>query len=289
MLDADIRGFFDTIDHEWLIKFVEHRIADPRIARLIRKWLRAGVSEDGRRSETTVGTPQGAVVSPLLANVYLHYVFDLWVQQWRGRNAKGDLIVVRYADDFVLGFQHRQEAERFLSDLKDRLMKFGLELHPDKTRLIEFGRFAASNRQRRGGGKLETFDFLGFTHYWGLSRKSRMCLLKRKTMAKRMRAKLRGIGDILHRGRHRPFHKQAEWLGRVVAGYFRYFAVPGNFRALASFRTQIARLWLQALSRRSQRRGLSWTVFGPRVNHLLPRPRILHPYPDERFHARHPT
>jgi group II intron reverse transcriptase/maturase len=236
VLDADIRGFFDTIDHEWLIKFVEHRIADPRIVRLIQKWLKVGVSEDGRWSETKVGTPQGAVASPLLANVYLHYVFDLWVQQWRKRHAKGDVIVVRYADDFVLGFQHRHEAERFLNDLKDRFKKFGLELHPDKTRLIEFGRFAARDRQQRGDGKPETFDFLGFTHSCGVKRLTRTFLVKRKTSTKRMRARLCVIGDILYRGRHRPFHKQAEWLGRVVAGYFRYFAIPGNVPALEAFR-----------------------------------------------------
>jgi RNA-directed DNA polymerase len=289
VLDADIRGFFDTISHEWLVKFVEHRIADPRVVRLIQKWLRAGVSEDGRWSETTVGTPQGAVVSPVLANVYLHYVFDLWVQQWRKRHAKGDVVVVRYADDFVLGFQHRHEAERFLNDLKERFKKFGLELHPDKTRLIEFGRFAAENRQRRGDGKPETFDFLGFTHFCGVKRQARTFLLKRKTTVKRMRARLRAIGDILYRGRHRPFHKQAEWLSRVVMGYFRYFAVPGNIDALESFRTQVVRYWLTALRRRSQKHRLTWEVFGPRVCRLIPHPRILHPYPEARFHANHPT
>ena len=289
VLDADIRGFFDTINHEWLVKFVEHRIADRRIVRLIQKWLKAGVSEDGCQSETKVGAPQGAVVSPLLANVYLHYVFDLWVHQWRQRNAKGDVIVVRYADDFVLGFQHRHEAERFLGDLQERFKKFGLELHSTKTRLIEFGRFAATNRRQRGDGKPETFDFLGFTHISGVKRVSRTFQVKRKTSKTRMRSRLQTIRDVLHRGRHRPFHKQTEWLSRVLAGYFRYFAVPGNFRALEAFRTQVVRYWLKALRRRSQKHRLMWATFGPRANRILPAPKILHPHPNVRFYAKHPT
>ena len=288
VLDADIRGFFDTIAHEWLVKFVEHRVADPRIVRLIQKWLKAGLSEDGRWSETVVGTPQGAVASPLLANVYLHYVFDLWLQQWRAKNAKGDVIVVRYADDFVLGFQLRHEAEQFLRDLQERLKKFGLELHPEKTRLIEFGRFAAQNRKQRGDGKPETFDFLGFTHSCGVKRRTRTFLVKRKTSKKRMRARLQTLRDGLVRGRHRPFRKQAEWLGRVVMGYFRYFAIPGNIPALEAFRTQVVRYWLRALRRRSQRHRLSWETFGPRATRLIPHPRVLHPFPNERFFAKHP-
>jgi RNA-directed DNA polymerase len=288
VLDADIRGFFDAINHEWLVKFIEHRIADRRVVRLIRKWLKAGVSEDGRWSASQVGTPQGAVASPLLANVYLHYVFDLWVQQWRQRNATGDVIVVRYADDFVLGFQDRHEAERFLRDLQGRFKKFGLALHPEKTRLIEFGRFAARDRQRRGEGNPETFDFLGFTHSCGVKRESRTFQVKRKTMKERMRARLRALRDVLYRGRHRPLHKQAEWLGRVVAGYFRYFAIPGNIPALESFRTQVVRYWLKALCRRSQKHRLTWEVFGPRVNLLIPHPRVLHPHPNDRFYAKHP-
>ena len=288
VLDADIRGFFDTIAHEWLVQFIEHRIADRRIVRLIQKWLKAGVSEDGRWSETVVGTPQGAVASPLLANVYLHYVFDLWVQQWRKRNAQGEIVVVRYADDFVLGFQHRHEAERFLRDLKERLQKFGLALHPEKTRRIEFGRFAASNRRLRGDGKPETFDFLGFTHSCGVKRQTRTFLVKRKTSKKRMRARLQAIRDVLVRGRHRPIGRQAEWLGRVVTGYFRYFAIPGNIPALGSFRTQVVRYWLRALRRRSQKHRLCWETFGPRANRHIPHPRVLHPYPNERFFAKHP-
>jgi group II intron reverse transcriptase/maturase len=247
VLDADIRGFFDAINHEWLVKFIEHRIADRRVVRLIRKWLWAGVSEDGRWSASQVGTPQGAVASPLLANVYLHYVFDLWVQQWRQRNAKGDVIVVRYADDFVLGFQHRHEAERFLSDLHGPLKKFGLELHPEKTRLIEFGRFAARDRQRRREGKPETFDFLGFTHCCGVKRESRTFQVKRKATKKRMRARLQALRDALYRGRHRPLHKQAEWLGRVVEGYYRYFAIPAMFPLWSRFGLR----WCDTGSRRS--------------------------------------
>ena len=288
VLDADIRGFFDTIAHEWLVQFIEHRIADRRIVRLIQKGLKAGVYEDGRWSETVVGTPQGAVASPLLANVYLHYVFDLWVQQWRKRNAQGEIVVVRYADDFVLGFQHRHEAERFLRDLKERLQKFGLALHPEKTRLIEFGRFAASNRRQRGDGKPETFDFLGFTHSCGVKRQTRTFLVKRKTSKKRMRARLQAIRDVLVRGRHRPTGLQAEWLGRVVSGYFRYFAIPGNIPALGSFRTQVVRYWLRALRRRSQKHRLCWETFGHRANRHIPHPRVLHPYPNERFFAKHP-
>jgi group II intron reverse transcriptase/maturase len=288
VLDADIRGFFDTMSHEWLVRFLEHRIADRRIVRLIQKWLRAGVSENGQWSPTEVGTPQGAVASPLLANVYLHYVFDLWVHQWRRRQARGDLVVVRYADDFVLGFQHRHEAEQFLTDLRERLGKFGLTLHPEKTRLIEFGRFAARDRQLRGEGKPETFDFLGFTHSCGQKRQSRTFLVKRKTAKKRMRARLRAVKERLARIRHRPIREQGLWLGRVLAGYFQYFATPGNIPALESFRTQVTRLWHQSLRRRSQRHRLSWDRFGPLTDRALPRPRVLHPYPTDRFYAKHP-
>jgi len=288
VLDADIRGFFDTIGHEWLVKFVEHRIADRRIVRLIQKWLRAGVSENGQWSPTEVGTPQGAVVSPLLANVYLHYVFDLWVQQWRSRHARGDVVVVRYADDVVLGFQHRHEAERFLADLKERLEKFGLALHPDKTRLIEFGRFAVRDRRQRGEGKPETFDFLGFTHNCGLKYQSRTYLVKRKTAKKRMRARLRAVKERLAVIRHRPIREQGAWLSRVLAGYFQYFAIPGNIPALEGFRNQVTRFWHQSLRRRSQRHRLSWDRFGPLVDRYLPSPRVLHPYPNDRFYAKHP-
>jgi hypothetical protein len=228
------------------------------------------------------------VASPLLANVYLHYVFDLWVQQWRGRNARGDVVVVRYADDFVLGFQHRHEAERFLAGLKERLAKFGLALHSDKTRLIEFGRFAARDRQRRGAGKPETFDFLGFTHSCGTKRESRTFLVKRKTTKKRMRARLQAVKERLKKSRHAPIREQGEWLGQVLAGYFRYHAIPGNIPALEAFRDQVIRCWHQSLRRRSQRHRLNWERFGPLSNRYLPRPRVLHPYPNDRFYAKHP-
>jgi len=286
VLDADIRGFFDAIDHGWLMKFIEHRIADPRVLRLIGKWLKAGVAEDGEWSKSEVGTPQGAVISPLLANVYLHYVFDLWVNQWRRRQATGDVIVVRYADDFVLGFQHRHEAERFLHDLRKRMESFGLALHPEKTRLIEFGRFAAENRRKREGRKPETFDFLGFTHICGCKRLSRGFIVKRHSTKKRLRAKLQEVKQTLMTQRHQPTPMQGAWLRRVVQGYYNYHAVPGNFASLETFHTEVERHWLHALRRRSQRSRMPWSRFGPLVDRWLPRPKILHPHPNDRFYAR---
>jgi RNA-directed DNA polymerase len=288
VLDADIRGFFDALDHGWLIRFVEHRIADQRVLRLIRKWLRAGVSEDGKRSRTETGTPQGAVVSPLLANVYLHYVLDLWVNQWRQRNAKGDVIVVRYADDFAMGFQYRAEAERFLRDLQERLQEFGLSLHPEKTRLIEFGRFAAKDRKERGQGKPESFDFLGFTHSCSTRKKDGKFIIRRKTIAKRLRATLKSVKETLMRTRHRPVGQVGAWLGRVLQGYFNYYAVPGNRPVLDAFRTQVQRSWLRALRRRSQKDRMTWARFRGLSDAWLPRARILHPYPSVRFYAKHP-
>jgi RNA-directed DNA polymerase len=288
VLDADIQGFFDTINHGWLLKFLEHRIADRRILRLIQKWLRAGVSEDGQWSKTEVGTPQGAVISPLLANVYLHYVLDLWVNQWRKKFARGDVVITRYADDFVLGFQYRHEAERFLKELRERLQKFGLALHPDKTRLIEFGRFAARDRQQRGRGKPETFHFLGFTHICGRKRLSGGFLVKRKSMSKRLRAKLQAVREKLLRQRHLPLPEQGTWLQGVVRGYFNYHAIPGNMAALETFRTQAVRSWLHALRRRSQRSRLPWTRFGKLADYWIPKPTILHPHPNARFYAKHP-
>jgi group II intron reverse transcriptase/maturase len=288
VLDVDIRSFFDSINHEWMMKFVGHRIADPRMLRLIAKWLGAGVSEDGKWSETKVGTPQGAVASPLLANVYLHYVLDLWVNHWRERQASGDVIIVRYADDFVMGFQHKHEAERFLTELKGRVERFGLGLHPEKTRLIEFGRFADPNRRRRGGSKPETFDFLGFTHLCGKRRGDRRFFVQRKTASKRLRVRLKSIRDALHAMRHRTVPEQGQWLARVVRGYLQYHAIPGNMRALNGFCHEDKRHWLHALRRRSQRHRMSWERFGPLVLHWLPTPKILHPYPSERFYATHP-
>ena len=287
ILDADIRGFFDNMDHEWTMKFVEHRVADNRVLRLIRKWLKAGVSEDGEWSETKVGTPQGAVVSPLLANVYLHYVFDLWAEVWREKVARGDMIVVRYADDLVVGFQHRADAERFLREFQERLAKFGLEVHPEKTRLIEFGRFTQVNRKQRGDGKPETFTFLGFTHYCGTNSKGSF-VVWRRTAAKRMRAKLLSLKQELRRKMHEPVGVVGEWLKRVVEGYYRYHAVPGNIAVLGRFRDRLCMLWRQALRRRSQRRRPGWDRLRPIFERWIPRPRILHPYPDARFDVSHP-
>ncbi len=288
VLDADIRGFFDAICHGWLVKFLEHRIADRRVLRLIQKWLRAGVSEDGQWSKTEVGTSQGAVASPLLANVFLHYAFDLWVQQWRTRSATGDMIVVRYADDFVVGFQHRCDAERFLRELGGRMEKFGLALHPEKTRLIEFGRFAAENRRKRGESKPETFTFLGFTHICGRKRWSGGFIVKRKTAAKRLRAKLGEVKEALMRRRHEPIPQLGAWLRSVVQGYFNYHGVPGNTDSMESFRTATVRNWLTALRRRSQRHRMAWERFDQLVDRWIPKAQVLHPYPNVRFYARHP-
>jgi RNA-directed DNA polymerase len=288
VLDADIRGFFDAIDHGWMCMFLEHRIADRRVLRLIQKWLRAGVSEDGQWSKTEVGTPQGAVASPLLANVFLHYAFDLWVQQWRTKFATGDMIVVRYADDFVVGFQHRRDAERFLQELGGRLEKFGLALHPEKTRLIEFGRFAAENRQKRRAGRPETFTFLGFTHICGRKRRSGGFIVKRKTAAKRLRAKLGEVKEALMRRRHEPIPQLGAWLRSVVRGYFNYHGVPGNTDSMESFRTATARNWLKALRRRSQRDRMAWERFDLLVDRWIPKVQVLHPYPNVRFNAKHP-
>jgi RNA-directed DNA polymerase len=288
VLDLDVRGFFDNVSHEWLVKFVEHRIADRRIIRLIQKWMKAGVSEEGEWTETKVGTPQGAVASPLLANIYLHYVFDLWVNQWRRKWAHGDMIVVRYADDAVLGFEHRNEAEAFLEQLQERMRKFGLELHSEKTRLIEFGRFAEDNRKRRGEGKPETFDFLGFTHICGKTRKGNWFTVRRQTVKKRLRSKLQAVRQELRKRWHERIAETGDWLRSVVQGYFNYHAVPGNFVALQTFRREIAWAWLEALKRRSQRHRLPWERFRSITDRYLPLPRILHPQPGVRFDARHP-
>jgi group II intron reverse transcriptase/maturase len=287
VLDADIRDFVGSISHEWLVKFIKHRIADRRIVRLIQKWLRAGVSEDGEWSKTEVGTPQGSVISPMLANVYLHYVFDLWAQQWRKRRATGDMIVVRYADDIVLGFQNRGDAERFLQDWRERLRKFGLELHPDKTRLMEFGRYAAANRKQRGEGKPETFNFLGFTHICGQTRKTGRFIVLRKTIRKRLLAKLKELKEELRKRWHQPVGELGRWLRSVVQGYFNYLAVPENLASLKSFRLEVSKRWLRALRRRSQKSRMSWAKLAALVERWLPIPKILHPYPNLRFDAKH--
>ncbi len=282
VLDADIRGFFDAIDHEWLMKFVEHRIADKRVLRLIQKWLSAGVVEEGRWTESTTGTPQGAVVSPLLANLYLHYVFDLWIQQWRKTRARGEMIVTRYADDFIVGFQHRSDANEFLGELRERLRKFSLELHPDKTRLLEFGRYAAERRAARGEGRPETFNFLGFTHMCGKS-KAGSFVLVRHTMRARMRATLREVKSELQRRRHHSIPEQGAWIASVVRGYFAYHAVPTNVDALNSFKTEVEKLWRKSLRRRCQRDRTNWKRMHALTQRWVPKARILHPWPDERF------
>jgi RNA-directed DNA polymerase len=285
ILDADIRDFFTSLDQGWLEKFLGHRIADSRVLRLIRKWLSAGVIENGAWSETAEGAPQGASASPLLANVYLHYVFDLWAEWWRRRRARGDVIIVRFADDFIVGFEHQGEARRFLRDLRERFAKFSLELHPGKTRLIEFGRFAARDRRARGLGKPETFGFLGFTHICGKDRNGRFAL-RRITISKRMRAKLQEVKDQLRRRMHLPIPEQGRWLGSVVRGHCAYYAVPGNDSAIFAFRGQVTWHWYRALRRRSQRTGLNWERMDRYATRWLPPARVVHPYPQVRFDAR---
>jgi len=282
VLDADIRGFFDAIAHGWLGQFLEHRIADRRVVRLIQKWLAAGVLEDGTRTGSELGTPQGGSVSPFLANVYLHYVFDRWVQRWRRTQARGDVIVVRYADDFIVGFQHRADAERFLAALRERLAKFALELHSEKTRLLEFGPYAAENRQRAGPGKPETFAFLGFTHICGKKRNGRFTVV-RQTIRTRLQAKLSEVKAELRRRLHAPIPVVGAWLRSVVAGHLRYYGVPMNGPALATFCFQVGRLWYRALRRRSQTARLNWERMRRLLRRWLPPPRITHPYPLRRL------
>jgi group II intron reverse transcriptase/maturase len=289
VLDLDIRSFFDRLQHTWLIQFVEHRVGDRRITRLIRKWLKAGVMEQGQWNETKEGSPQGAVISPVLANLYLHHVLDLWVEPWRKKQACGDVIIVRYADDAVLGFEHGVEAERFLEQLRERLQKFGLELHPEKTRLIEFGRYAAERRKQRGEGKPETFNFLGFTHICGTTHRTGRFTVHRKTIGKRLAAKLKEVHAQLQRRMHARVPGTVQWLQQVVRGYFQYHAVPGNWERLRGFRTAILRLWYQVLQRRSQRSRLTWPSFCERFGDLLPPAQILQPYPNVRFDAKHPS
>jgi RNA-directed DNA polymerase len=287
ILDADIRSFFDTVSHEWLIRFVEHRIGDKRIVRLIRKWLKAGVLEDGIVTVGDGGTGQGSVISPLLANIYLHYVFDLWAERWRRREASGDMIIVRYADDFVVGFEHEADARRFLDEMRERLGKYALTLHPEKTRLIEFGRHAAANRKRRGLGKPETFSFLGFIFISGKSRRGKF-QVKRKSRPDRMRAKLQAIKQELRRRMHQPIPEQGRWLKQVVTGYFNYHAVPTNGHALATFRFRLIGLWTRTLRRRSQKDRTPWERIKRLANDFLPQPQIRYPWPEQRFAVRHP-
>ncbi len=287
ILDADIQSFFDTVSHDWLVRFVEHRIGDPRIIRLIRKWLKAGILEDGIVTDSDKGTGQGSVISPLLANIYLHYVIDLWAERWRQGEATGDMIIVRYADDIIVGFEHEADARRFLDAMCARLEKFALSLHPVKTRLIEFGRYAANRRAQRGLGKPESFSFLGFTFICSTSRRDTF-LLKRKTRRDRMRAKLRAIKQEMRRRMHQPIPVQGKWLRQVVSGYFNYHAVPTNSRALHAFRHFVAELWQRSLRRQSQKHSMTWERFTQLANDWLPKPTILHPWPERRFAVKHP-
>ena len=288
VVDLDIRSFFDKVGHDHLEKFVRHRIGDERLVRLILKWVKAGVMEDGQWLETKEGTPQGAVISPLLANLYLHYVLDLWVKAWRKKVARGDMIVVRYADDAVLGFQYREEAEKFLEEMRERVGKFGLELHPEKTRLIEFGRYAAERREKRGEGKPETFNFLGFTHMCGKNHKTGYFQVYRKTIGKRMAAKLKEIRQKLRERLNEKTKGTGEWLQAVVRGYYQYHAVPRNEERLKAFRHEVLHMWWWQLRRRSQRSRWSWKRFQERLGHLIPEVEILHPYPEVRFASKHP-
>jgi RNA-directed DNA polymerase len=287
ILDADIKGFFDAVSQTWLVRFLEHRIADPRIIHLIQKWLKAGILEDGVVTVSDTGTGQGSVISPLLANVYLHYGFDLWAERWRRREATGDMIIVRYADDIVVGFEHEIDARRFWDAMRERLQEFSLSLHPEKTRLIEFGRHAARRRAQRGLGKPETFNFLGLTFICGKSRQGNF-LIKRKTRRDRMQGKLQDIKKEMRRRMHQSIPEQGKWLRQVVTGYFNYHAVPTNRRALVAFRTEITKGWRWILKRRSQKGDLTWDRIKKLADDWLPTPRILHPWPNQRFAVKHP-
>ena len=284
VLDADIRRFYDTLDHGWLVKFVEHRVADRRVVRLIQKWLKAGVLEEGKRIQSEVGAVQGGSISPLLSNLYLHYVFDLWTQRWRQKQARGDVIVVRFADDFVVGFEHRHEAERFLTELRERFVKFGLELHADKTRIVEFGRFAERDRRNRGDGKPETFNFLGFTHSCAKTRKGGFTVL-RQTMRQRWQAKLRELKVVLRQRMHTPIPEQGAYLRSVLLGHNHYYGVPMNGPALGAYRMAVGYLWRQVLRRRSQSNHLPWHRMERLITRWLPPARVCHPYPLMRLHV----
>jgi RNA-directed DNA polymerase len=287
ILDADIRGFFDEVNRSWLTRFLEHRIGDPRILHLIQKWLKAGILEDGVVTNSEKGTPQGSVASPLLANVYLHYAFDLWAKRWRRREATGDMIIVRYADDIVVGFEHESDARHFWEAMRERLQEFSLSLHPEKTRLIEFGRFAAANRRRRGLGKPDSFKFLGFTFICGKSLRGNF-LLKRRSRRDRMMAKIKEVAGELRRRMHQSIPEQGTWLKQVITGYFAYHAVPTNWAALGAFRDEIIKRWQWTLQRRSQKGSRTWEQMKKLADDWLPKPRILHPWPNQRFAVKHP-
>ena len=287
ILDADIEKFFDRVNQQWLMRFVEHRVGDKRILRLIQKWLKAGVLEDGIVTASEEGTGQGSVISPLLSNVYLHYAFDLWAHRWRKREATGEMIIVRYADDIIVGFQHEDDSRRFWDAMRERLKEFALSLHPDKTRLIEFGRFAAANRKRRGLGKPETFNFLGFAFISGKSRAGKF-LVHRKSRSDRVWATLMEIKEELRRRMHQSIPVQGKWLGQVVRGWFNYHAVPTNSPALSAFRFHVTDLWRRTLRRRSDKDRTTWARMSRLETDFLPQPAILHPWPNARFAVTHP-
>jgi RNA-directed DNA polymerase len=287
ILEVDVRSFFDEVSQSWLMRFLEHRIADPRILHSIQKWLKAGILEDGVVTVSDKGTGQGSVISPLLANIYLHYSLDLWAERWRRREATGDMIIVRYADDVVVGFEHETDARRFWDAMRDRLQEFSLSLHPEKTRLIEFGRHAATKRKQRGLGKPETFNFLGMTFICGKSRAGNF-LLKRRTRRDRMQAKIKEVAGELRRRMHQSIPEQGKWLKQVITGFFNYHAVPTNWAALGAFRAEITERWRRTLSRRSQKGDLNWTRMAKLADDWLPKPRILHPWPNQRFAVKHP-
>jgi RNA-directed DNA polymerase len=282
VLDADIRSFFDTLDHEWLIRFIQHRIADPRVIRHVRKWLNAGVLEEGQLLEVDEGVPQGGSISPLLANIYLHYVLDLWAEQWRHRQARGDVVIVRYADDFVVGFQNLSEAERFLTDLRERFRRFGLELHPEKTRILEFGRFASERREKRGEGRPEPFDFLGFTHCCGKTGKQAFRVLG-LTIGKRLRAKLQQVKAELRKRMHEGIAATGRYLASVLAGHYRYYGVPGNIHRLRAFAYGVYLHWWQTICRRSQKGRITLERMSRIAARCLPPPQLCHPYPADRL------
>jgi group II intron reverse transcriptase/maturase len=283
VFDADIQDFFNKINREWLIKFIEHRIADKRVVRLIQKWLNAGILEEGKIIYNEQGTQQGSAASPLLANVFLHYVYDLWVHQWRKQKARGEVVVVRFADDTVVGFQYESDAKQFHEELKERLQKFGLELHPEKTRLIEFGRYASENKKKRNEGKPETFTFLGYTHICGKTRKNGRFTIWRHTIKKRMQKKVKEIKDELKKRMHDSIQTTGQWLKAVVTGHYRYYGVPGNYEAMNDFRHLIGQRWKQSLKRRSQKANITWKKMGKLIDRWIPKPQIYHKYPSERF------
>ncbi|UCD24228.1 MAG: group II intron reverse transcriptase/maturase [Gemmatimonadota bacterium] len=287
VLDVDIQRFFDSVDHEWLIRMVQHRVQDKRLLRLITQWIKVGVVDDtAKRYPAQGGVPQGSVIAPLLSNIYLHYVFDVWSHQWRRKKAKGTVTVVRYADDVVLGFQYEREAKEYLGMLNERLQAFGLTTHPEKTRLLRFGRFAATDRAARGEGKPETFDFLGFTHYCTSCKRGKF-KLGRKTERKRLTNQIQEVKRELRERMHVPGNENLEWLNRVVRGHVNYYGVPGNSPAIGRFRLEIVRRWMKLLRRRSQRSRLNWAKFRPWVDRHLVTARVVHPYPEQRFRAKY--